>query len=377
MVCSKNFKVSIDKLCFFISSGEIVKRFVGCFNKKMITFNSKELVQNFLSELPERSKDILIQRYGLNDSTKKFTLEAIGQIYGITRERVRQIENHSIKNIIKSESFNNAKNNFDELLTIIENIGGVVAENNLLDHMSKDKLEQNHIYFLFVVGDPFYKDKGDNNFDTKWYADKKLAEEVIKVLNNVHKKFEGDDLITEKDLLDLVHKEAKKIKTKKNIDDDQIKKWLSISKVINKNPFDEWGLSTSQNIKIRGIRSYAYLVVRQNGSPMHFKEVAKMINKHFGKEVHTATCHNELIKDARFVLVGRGMYALAEWGYSQGIVRDVVMDILKKKGRLSKEDVVDRVLKERYVKENTVIVNLQNSDYFKKHKDGTYSLIQK
>ncbi|MBU1046608.1 hypothetical protein KKH36_02410 [Patescibacteria group bacterium] len=341
----------------------------------MITFNSKELVQNFLSELPERSQEILIGRYGLGNSVKKHTLEAIGQKYGITRERVRQIENHSIKNIIKSDSFSNSEKYFNELLEIIESIGGIAAEKHLLEHLSNDNSEQNHIHFLFVVGNPFYKEKGDNNFDTRWYTDKKLAIEVIKALENVHNQFEGDQLVTESELLEIVRREARKIKARKEINDEQIKKWLTISKVINSNPFGEWGLVTSQNIKIRGIRSYAYLVVRQNGSPMHFKEVAKKINEHFGKNVHTATCHNELIKDQRFVLVGRGMYALSEWGYSQGIVRDVVMDILKKKGRMTKEEVVEGVLKERYVKENTVIVNLQNSDFFKKHKDGTYSVL--
>ncbi len=341
----------------------------------MITFNSKELVQNFLSELPERSQDILTQRYGLGDSVKKSTLEAIGQKYGITRERVRQIENHSIKNITKSDSFNNAEKHFSELLAVVDGIGGVVAEKPLLEHISSDGLEQNHIHFLFVVGAPFYKEKSNNDFDSRWYLDKKLEKEVIQVLEKVHNHFEGDQLVTEEELMNLVRNEAKKIKNRKETNDEQIKKWLTISKVIGKNPFEEWGLATSQNIKIRGIRSYAYLVVRQNGSPMHFKEVAKSINEHFGKNVHTATCHNELIKDVRFVLVGRGMYALAEWGYSQGIVRDVVMEILKRKGRLTKEEVVEGVLKERYVKENTVIVNLQNSDYFKKHSDGTYSVI--
>lgn len=341
----------------------------------MITFNSKELVQNFLSELPERSQDILIQRYGLGNSVKRSTLEAIGKKYGITRERVRQIENHSIKNITKSESFNNAGPYFSELVAIVDNIGGVVAEKPLLEYISNDNLEQNYIHFLFVVGNPFYRYKGDNNFDSRWYIDKKLEQEVTQVLNKIHNHFDGDNLVTESDLLNLIRNEAKKIKSRKEINDEQIKKWLTISKVIDKNPFEEWGLASSQNIKIRGIRSYAYLVVRQNGSPMHFKEVAKMIIHHFGKNVHTATCHNELIKDPRFVLVGRGMYALAEWGYSQGIVRDVVREILKRKDRLTKEEVVDRVLKERYVKENTVIVNLQNSDYFKKHSDGTYSLV--
>src|SRR6185436_18166513 len=102
-------------------------------------------------------------------------------------------------------------------------------------------------------------------------------------------------------------------------------------------------------------------------------EVAKAISDTFGKKTHIATCHNELIKDHRFVLVGRGVYALKEWGYTPGVVKDVIKQILKKEGPLSKEDVIDRVMKERYLKKNTILVNLQNPKYFKKNKSGLYT----
>jgi DNA-directed RNA polymerase delta subunit len=146
-----------------------------------------------------------------------------------------------------------------------------------------------------------------------------------------------------------------------------------MSKKLSRNPLGEWGKADSQNVKTRGIKDYAYLVMRKHGSPMHFREVAKAIEATFGKKTHTATCHNELIKDKRFILVGRGIYALAEWGYKAGVVRDVIAEILKKEGPLSKEDVVDRVMKERYLKKNTILVNLQNPKYFKKNKQGLYS----
>ena len=114
-------------------------------------------------------------------------------------------------------------------------------------------------------------------------------------------------------------------------------------------------------------------MMRKHGSPMHFREVAEAITNTFEKKCHTATCHNELIKDNRFVLVGRGMYALSEWGYKPGVVRDVIKEILKREGPRTKEEVVDKVLKERYLKKNTILVNLQNPKYFKKNKDKKYS----
>jgi DNA-directed RNA polymerase delta subunit len=123
------------------------------------------------------------------------------------------------------------------------------------------------------------------------------------------------------------------------------------------------------------VRDYAYLILRKHGSPIHFKDVAKLITEVFKKKAHVATTHNELIKDPRFVLVGRGLYALKEWGYSTGIVRDVIKEILKKNGPLSKEDILDKVMKERYVKQNTIMVNLQNPKFFKKNKQGLYIIV--
>jgi hypothetical protein len=103
--------------------------------------------------------------------------------------------------------------------------------------------------------------------------------------------------------------------------------------------------------------------------------VAKLISEVFKKKAHVATTHNELIKDNRFVLVGRGLYALKEWGYQTGVVRDVIREVLKKHGPLSKDKVIECVLKERYVKENTILVNLQNPKYFKKNKQGLYAVV--
>ncbi|MCX6755224.1 MAG: winged helix-turn-helix domain-containing protein [Candidatus Nomurabacteria bacterium] len=148
-----------------------------------------------------------------------------------------------------------------------------------------------------------------------------------------------------------------------------------MSKKVGKNPLGEWGRASSPNVRTRGVKDYAFLVMRKNGEPMHFKEVADAITTTFGKKTHYATCHNELIKDSRFVLVGRGMYALAEWGYKTGIAREVIKDILKKDGPLSKEDVVEKVMKERYFKKNTILVNLQNPKFFKKNKNGLYTTV--
>jgi hypothetical protein len=156
---------------------------------------------------------------------------------------------------------------------------------------------------------------------------------------------------------------------------DIIYRYLALSKVIGKNQLSEWGRMTSPHVKARGIKDYAYLIMRRANRPMHFKEVAQEINKTFGKKAHVATCHNELIKDSRFVLVGRGMYGLKDWGHTGGVVRDVITEVLKEAGHpLPKDEIVKRVLAKRIVKPNTVLVNLQNAKYFRKVA-GEYTLV--
>jgi hypothetical protein len=339
-----------------------------------ITFKPKQVTKRMLSNLPERAYEVVTNRFGLTDDAQRKTLEAIGKKYGITRERVRQIENAALTLIRKSSAFKDEKGVFEELKKLIHTLGAVVSEHELLNHISKDKLTQNHIHLYLTLGDDFTKHKEDDDFKTRWSVDSDVAEEVHKSLKNLYSNLSDDELVPESEIVARFLDEVKALSTQyKN--EEIAKRWLSMSKNISRNPLGEWGKSTSSSIKTRGIKDYAFLMMRKHGSPMHFREVAKAVTNTFDKKCHTATCHNELIKDSRFVLVGRGIYALSEWGYKSGVVRDVIKELLKKNGPMSKEDIVDQVMKERYLKKNTILVNLQNSKYFKKNKSGLYSAV--
>jgi len=342
--------------------------------KETLTFKPKEIVKKLLAPLSDRARDIIIKRYGLGKNPDRMTLEAIGTEYKITRERVRQIENFAISAVKKADSYPKAIEFFNELQEMMDSFGGVVHENDFLAAISDDEGSQNHIHFMLVLSDAFFKFKEDDDFHHRWTTNKVLADKVHDSIKNLCSNFTENDLVSEPELITRFLGELKDI-----VDDDKTrafaKKWLAISKNIGQNPLGEWGLVKSPNVKMRGIRDFAYLVIRQNGSPMHFVEVAKAITNTFGRKAHPATCHNELIKDKRFVLVGRGLYALAEWGYTKGIVADVIRAILKKEGPLSREEIVAKVLKERHVKENTIVVNLQNPSYFRRDKAGKYAAI--
>jgi hypothetical protein len=338
-------------------------------------FKPKAIVKKLLSALPERSRAVLEARFGLGKTTERVTLESIGERYGITRERVRQIENHALQSLRKSPAFGDAQAAFKELERIVDSLGGIVCEDDLLNFITKDQSMQNYIYFLLVLGDPFKYRKEDNEVRRCWYVDPELAAKVETALKNLYQGLADEDLIPEGEMLDRFLKELQNINDKHR-NEEVLRRWLSISKQIGKNPLGEWGPARSPNVKTKGVRDYAYLAVKKHGSPLHFREVASLIEKMFNRAAHVATTHNELIKDQRFVLVGRGMYALKEWGYSQGVVRDVIRNILREQGPLTRDQIVEKVLKERHVKPGTVVVNLQNQKYFKRGKDARYTLVK-
>ena len=336
-----------------------------------VSFKPKNVVKRLLSSLPDRAREVLIYRYGLGADTRRMTLDAIGKKYGITRERVRQIENYGIAHVRKSEEYKNEKAAFAEMEALLHTLGGIVVEDDFLGHVSKDKSLQNHIHFLLVVGEPFRKKKEDEEFRHRWHVNEELSKKVEEALRKLYSNLDNQDLLPENEMVNrfLQHLEDVSERYKNQ---EVVKRWLMISKAIGKNALGDWGVSQSSNIKTKGMRDYAFLVIRKHGSPIHFRYVAKQIEKMFNKKAHVATTHNELIKDPRFVLVGRGLYALAEWGYAPGVVRDVIRQVLEKGGPMTKEEIIDKVLKERYVKENTIVVNLQNPKYFKKDKDNKY-----
>ena len=339
-----------------------------------ISFKPKQVTKRITSHLQDRASDVIMSRFGLTSDAAKKTLEEIGKKYNITRERVRQIEDTALNSIKKSDAYKKEQTVFDEIKQLITSLGSIISEHEFLEHVSKDKGIQNHINFYLELGDAFKKHREDNHFHTRWSVDDEMAGKIHDTLKKLFVSLNDEDIVPEGEMIKKFLDQLKDV-AEQYRNQEIAKRWLAMSKTIGKNALGEWGKASSPNIRTRGVKDYAFLVMRRHGSPMHFREVADSISKTFGRKTHYATCHNELIKDSRFVLVGRGMYALAEWGYKPCIAREVIKDILKREGPLVKEDVVEKVMKERYFKKNTILVNLVNPKYFKKNKSGQYSIV--
>jgi hypothetical protein len=335
----------------------------------MLSFQPKNVSKDLLSDLPDRSRKVLSDRFGLNAKAESRTLDAIGKEYGITRERIRQIENHGLASVRDSDAYSTHAPALDELKRAIITLGGILAEETILAEIAKTPAEHNHVIFLLTVGHHFDDRREDSDFRDRWHVDETLAESVENALSRLYESIEASRLTPEDEFLQLFAKFLKQESVKAR-PDDVMQRWLMISKRIGRNPLGEWGRMDSPHVRIKNTRDFAYLTLKRHGSPMHFTEVAKGIEKLFGRETHPATTHNELIKDGRFVLVGRG---LKEWGYEPGVVRDVIRGILSREGALTRDEIIDRVKRERYVKDATIAVNLQNP-MFTRLSDGRYTL---
>jgi len=336
--------------------------------------NYQKVHNYLLKNLSPRTKDVIERRFGLEKDERE-TLESIGESYGICRERVRQIEEEGIgliKSEIKKPVFQTIFKKFEEQLK--EN-GDLKREDLFLSQFSSARL-QNQALFWLTLGDPFSRLSENEEFYSLWTIDPNSLNTAQEIINYFVKKFKTKkELISPEASFEIFQKD---FKSKIKLPFNALLSYLEISKKIEQNNEGLFGLAEWPEVTPRGIKDKAFLALKKTGQPLHFTEVARMINQLSLTSQNSAlpqTVHNELIRDPRFVLVGRGIYALQEWGYFPGQVRDVIFKVLKEnKKALSKKEIVEKVLSQRLVKENTILLNLQNKKYFSKDLQGRYAI---
>jgi hypothetical protein len=370
-------------------------------------FNTQDILDYFFQNLSPKEKYIIKKRYGL-DGTKKITLHALGEKYGLTRERIRQIERTALEKIYELEKEQKKISDMEEIvLEILESHGGVIEKSlllNILNHIADDaikakeenieEVKSNHLQFLINKFLAHKLEELDNRpnlkpsfklpgHDTTLWEElaRELSSEVAK-RDEVFKLHELIDLTRELSSYQRFSQEherdiefsiAQAIKNaheddRKTIDNNRfLYPVLVLIDQVEVNRLGYWGDCAKREIALKTINDKIHLVLEHYGEPMHFTDITEKINE-IGfdrKKANSGTVHNELILDDKFVLIGRGMYGLASWGLKKGTVSDIIEDILRSSDKpLSKEEIVDRVLKQRFVKRNTINLSLLNKDKF-------------
>lgn len=331
-----------------------------------------------LDSLTEKERSVITRRIGFNGV--KETLQEIGNMYGITRERVRQIEDVGIRKIgriMRTSDLIIVQNSGEKILKMH---GGVMVKDRLINAIIADigidaSISTSIIDVLLQADFNLQKSKPQLGTNTYFHfpeVNKKLIESIHKEAVKVLKK--RGDIMETSTLYDAVRTNlfAQFGKIESIMIDSVMDIFLDIVKGEEKYiGLEKWKILNPATLKDKAI--YA---LKKSKEPMHFMDIANAITEHFGENVKISTIHNELIRNEEFVLIGRGIYVLKEWGYKEGTVLDVILDIFKKaEGPLSTEEITERVLKIRQVKTTTIYMNLQNKKYIERVGRNLYQAI--
>lgn len=338
-----------------------------------------KFARDLISNLKDKQQDVIVRRFGLS-GRKKTTLDSIGKDFGVTRERIRQIEAASINKLKKLSKLDHNQPFFDKIHSVIESKGGVVHEDDLVRELISDLEEKRAeeikktLKFILLLSSEVTAIEDNEHTNAGW-AFNKYSKNLLEDISKAYVKVLEDrkEVLSDEIILTEVLKHEVMGKYKKEITKEFLQSSLEITKNLHKIEDGKRGLRTWPWVKPKTIRDKIFFVLSKKAAPMHFSEIHEAIEKSGfdSKKATLQTIHNELISDSRFILVGRGLYGLKDWGYEPGTVEEVIENILKKEDKpLDQNDIVEEVMKKKQVKKATILINLQNSKKFKKTADG-------
>jgi len=374
-----------------------------------------EIINNLFKELSERERDVLLRRYGLRTAEKE-TLEKIGGIHNLTRERIRQIETTSIKRLQSLKNLDTYIASLKKIIfQLLEEHGGMMEKEFLMEvlvgyslssinlDIADEEIHKNYINFLItkllhqefeeVLNSKHFKELYKLKYQKIDYLEN-LAEAIHEKISESEKVHDTEKVIDMAKNLDKYKENEEKYKRENSLNTAKVLKSkfhkephdvinnnkvlysvLRSSKKIAQNDFGHWGIHNWREIKPKTINDKIYLVLKNYKEPIHFSKIADIINeiKFDYKLANAATVHNELILDKKYVLVGRGLYGLKDWGFKKGNVIDVIEEVLEKESPLNRDEIIDKVLEKRIVKKATIILALMNRDKFDR-VEGGYAL---
>ncbi|MBI3572878.1 MAG: hypothetical protein HY092_01620 [Candidatus Kerfeldbacteria bacterium] len=347
-------------------------------------FNPLEVVNELFRQLSAKEADVLRRRFGLIKPETE-TLEDIGQSYHVTRERVRQIQRWAIERLKTATASKHIMHTLDTAIeSILEQHGGLLAEEDLLrglhGHVEETPMVRAATLFLLheLLGGKFSRivSRQYKPFWKSRLVNELLLSSAIEQAKNILR--QRNQPISREQLLEAMQQTPWWQEHTNELTPNAVLSYLNVATDIEHNPFHEYGLRTWGSIVPKRMNDKILLVMRKHGQPMHFQEITQRINEtgFDRRQAYPPTVHNELILNQEYVLVGRGIYALKEWGYKPGVVADVIVDILKASPEpLSRDNIVEKVLTQRLVKRNTIYLALTNKSLFTRQPDGRYGLV--
>lgn len=337
----------------------------------------RELINNLLIVLSDKERYIIESRFSLNDGPR-MTLEKIGARYGVTRERVRQIEKNALKKLARNVNNTQLRDVTALALEILHENEGFVEEEAMINEIlmrveDPETIDANSLRLTIDLDRQIVRENNTIRFRPHWRL-ATVDKAIVKAICDLgSKELKGSsDVLSFGQIADLALKNLRL-----EVSPQKVKSLLSLDRRL-KVMDGSVGLSSWRNINPKTLRDKIFYVFNQVKQPLHYVEISNRIAA-LGldkKNVNVQAVHNELIRYSEFVLIGRGIYALKEWGYEQGTVADVIEAILAEHGKLTREQIVEKVMESRHVKRITILLNLKNKEQFARDADGYYYLEQ-
>lgn len=333
------------------------------------------LIDHLMIVLSDKEKFIIQNRFALA-KCKRMTLEEIGKHFGVTRERIRQIEKNALRKLERNAQNTNLRILTEFAKALLEKQGGVVQNQHfknllmqILPNITEQEIQDLHLALILDAGIHF--ESNTLKYDPYWRLDsfnnvmiKQVASSALKILQA------KKQVIT-------VDKITQKINETLNTDLDS-RTVENILRIVKDCKFIDngVGLFAWRHIHPRTLRDKIFYIFRHEKKPLHFQKIASLIKESSFdlKRVNTQAVHNELIRNSNFILIGRGIYALAEWGFKSGTVADVIEDLLSDGTPRSREEITKAVLDKRHVKTITIYLNLKNKAQFVRVGRDKYTL---
>lgn len=335
-------------------------------------FNPYAIVKNSLSLLRKNEVIVISGRFGIGEPRK--TLSAIGKDLNLSRERIRQIEKEAMKRLASKISEQQSEH-IKSIISAFESLGGITSHEKidkkfLEPALHEDRNQFNSLNLILCLIPQIKKIDKTKELEASWILSSLKKDEVVGVINSWVKHLEN---VKKPLTIDVLVKENP---NHSKYEITFLSELPYVSKKLVKTETGYIGLATWPEVNPKNVRDKIYYILKSEGTPLHFDIIAKKINgQNFSKKnVVRATVHNELIADNRFVLVGRGIYALAEWGYKPGTVQEIIRDVLMQNKSMNVKDIIREVSKQRAVKKNTILINLQTKPEFLKVRKDEYAL---
>lgn len=338
--------------------------------KPQLQINLQELLGDLFLVLTQKETEVVKRRFALAGQTKQ-TLEKIGKHFNVTRERIRQIESialSKLKRTVRTTKFNEVN---EMAKGILRAHGGILLSSELISSVLKrlpvtgaEVLDGSILRLSFSIDNEMASEGRTLTHKPFWRLSTLSMDDIemtidmaVKLLQKRRACLKSQELVSSIQAMPAFQGRTPS--------QELILSCLSVDERLKEIP-EGWGLTEWRFVRPRSIRDKVEIILKKVARPMHFMEIANTI-KEAGfdhKNVTVQAVHNELIRYPQFVLVGRGLYALKEWGFEPGTVADIIENILKKKGALSKKQIIEEVAKQRTVKVGTISLNLQKMPYF-------------